>query len=394
MDAMNPAKTQQGAPNLLMLSGDRDIARGRKGPFHYTMAAFRQYWQRIDVIVPTQPGAAAGQPFPNVFIHPSGGGRLSRARHIAQQADALLDARAYGLIVSHDYGLFHNGRAAARLAADSGVPYVSEIFHVPGHPRAADLTERIEKRLYRLYVHWANGRAAAFRAGNEREIPALYRAWGVPPARILVLPSHYLDLDAFAPRPEAKAADAIIVCRLVKNKGLFLLLDALALARRRKPDITLHIVGEGPLRQALDRHVARHGLGRHVRFLGWLPDQAAVARAYNAARVVVCASFTEGGPRTTLEGMACGLPAVSTPVGAMPEVIRPGENGYLVDWTSESLSAALLAALESESHRQGLGAAARASVLPFARESAIRRYAYGYLQLIGAAPENSTSHVC
>ncbi len=391
---MTPETTQPNPPNLLMLSGDRDVARGRKGPFYYTLAEFRRYWQRIDIIVPPQPGAAANRPFSNVHVHPSGGGRLSRAGFIARQADALLDARAYGLIVSHDYGLFHNGRAAARLSAASGVPYVSEIFHVPGHPRAADLTERFEKRLYRLYVLWAKGRAAAFRAGNEREIPRLYRAWGVPEDKILVLPSHYLDLKAFSQQPVAKEADAIIVCRLVKNKGLFLLLDALALAKRQRPEVRLHIVGEGPLLAALQQRVARHGLQANVRFIGWLPDQAAVARAYNAARVVVCASFNEGGPRTTLEGMACGLPAVTTPVGAMPEVIRPGENGYLVDWTSESLSAALLAALESESHRQSLGAAARASVLPFARESAIRRYACGYLQLIGAAPENSTSHVC
>lgn len=381
---MTPEITQPNPPNLLMLSGDRDVARGRKGPFFYTLAEFRRYWQRIDVIVPPQPGAAASCPYPNVHVHPGRGGRLSRAGFIAQQAAALLAARAYGLIVSHDYGLFHNGRAAARLSAATGVPYVSEIFHVPGHPRAADLTERLEKRLYRLYVHWAKGRAAAFRAGNEREIPTLYRAWGVPPEKILVLPSHYLDLDAFAPQPADKTADAIIVCRLVKNKGLFLLLDALALARRRKPDILLHIVGEGPLRPALDRHAARRGLAEHVRFLGWLPDQAAVSRAYNAARVVVCASFNEGGPRTTLEGMACGLPAVSTPVGAMPEVIVSGENGYLVDWTPESLSDALLTALASESLQRRLGAAARAAVTPFAYAPAIRRYAHGYLRLCGA----------
>ena len=200
-----------------------------------------------------------------------------------------------------------------------------------------------------------------------------------------------LDLDAFAPQPAAKEADVIIVCRLVKNKGLFLLLDALALAKRHKPDISLHIVGEGPLKDALTRHLAQHGLQHNVRLLGWLPDQAAVARAYNAARVVVCASFNEGGPRTTLEGMACGLPAISTPVGAMPEVIAQGENGYLVDWTPESLSEALLSVLESESLQQRLGAAARAAVQPFAYEAGIRRYAEGYLRLIGAVPCDSTS---
>ena len=99
--------TQQSAPNLLMLSGDRDVSRGRKGPFYYTLAALHRYWQRIDVIVPPQPDAAPQQPFPNVFIHPSSGGKLSRARFIAQRADTLLQERANtALIVSHDYGIF------------------------------------------------------------------------------------------------------------------------------------------------------------------------------------------------------------------------------------------------------------------------------------------------
>lgn len=378
--------TQQNRPNLLMFSGDRDVSRGRKGPFHYTLAEFRNYWQRIDVIVPAQSGGKERQPFANVFVHPSGGGRLNRVGFITQRARALLQERDYGLIVSHDYGLFSNGSAAARLAPTAGIPHVSEIFHVPGHPRAADITERAEKGLYRLYVRWARQRVAAFRAGNEIEMPALYRAWGVPDEKILVLPSHYLDLDTFAPQPVAKEADAIYVARLVKNKGLFLLLDALALAKRSKPDITLDIVGEGPLQEALQQHVARHGLRENVRFLGWLPDQAAVARAYNASRVVVCASFNEGGPRTALEGMACGLPAVSTAVGAMPEVIKPGENGYVADWKPESLSAAILSTLESESLQKSLGSAARAAVEPFAYKPAIRRYAEGYLHLIGRAP--------
>jgi glycosyltransferase involved in cell wall biosynthesis len=296
----------------------------------------------------------------------------------------LLRERPYGLIVSHDYGLFSNGRAAARLAHSASLPYVSEIFHVPGHPRAADLTERAEKMLYRLYIQWAKGRASAFRAGNEQEIPDLYRTWGVPPQKIQVLPSHYLDLNTFAPQPITKEADVIFVGRLVKNKGIFLLLDALALAKQRKPDISLHIVGEGPLQPALTRHIEKRGIRENVRFLGWLPDQAAVARAYNAARVVVCASFNEGGPRTPLEGMACGLPAVSTPVGAMPEVIASGENGYLVDWNPESFSAALLTVLENESLQRRLGSAARAAVQPFAYGPAIRRYAEGYLRLIDA----------
>jgi len=81
--------------------------------------------------------------------------------------------------------------------------------------------------------------------------------------------------------------------------------------------------------------------------------------------------------------MACGLPAVSTAVGAMPEVILPGKTGFLADWTAESLGESLLRALEDEDRRREMGLAARAVVEPFEYHAGVQRYAEGYLKLIG-----------
>lgn len=81
---------------------------------------------------------------------------------------------------------------------------------------------------------------------------------------------------------------------------------------------------------------------------------AEMAAWYNTGSVYVCASTSEGTPNTALEAAACGCAIVSTPVGNMPELIRPGHNGYLVERTVAAFEAAIL-----EAHQQREELAAR-----------------------------------
>ena len=71
----------------------------------------------------------------------------------------------------------------------------------------------------------------------------------------------------------------------------------------------------------------------------------AMADWYNTGTVLVCASAAEGTPNPALEAAACGCVVVSTPVGNMPELIRNGENGYLVERTGEALLRGVRAAV-------------------------------------------------
>ncbi len=68
---------------------------------------------------------------------------------------------------------------------------------------------------------------------------------------------------------------------------------------------------------------------------------------YNRGTVLVCASTTEGTPNPALEAAACGCTVVSTPVGNMPELIRSGENGYLVERRVDALVDGVRAAVAS-----------------------------------------------
>ena len=77
---------------------------------------------------------------------------------------------------------------------------------------------------------------------------------------------------------------------------------------------------------------------------------AEMAAWYNTGTVLVCASHSEGTPNTALEAAACGCTVVSTPVGNMPELIRPGLNGYLVEPTLNSLLHGVQSAVENYEH--------------------------------------------
>ena len=369
--------------NLLMISGDTSLARGQHGAFEAMLRHFSAYWDRIDVLTPGAPDAHPRTVHGNVHAHPSPYPKALQPYFLLRQGGALLAERPYALITSHDYGFFYNGPAAWRLSRRSGVPYVSELHHVEGYPLAVTRRERLYRWLAHRYIPWAATRAAAFRVVNHAEMPELLRTLGVPEDKILVLPALYLDYEVFHPRRELpQRYDLLFVGRLAPNKGLFTLLEALAQVRQIQPKVTLGLRGEGPLRPALEARIRALGLGGNVT---WIPRAAGLedlARIYASARVLVCASTAEGGPRVTVEALACGIPVISTPVGVMRELLRDGENGLRVGFNAASLAAAITRLLADPDLRARLGAAGRDSVQGFDAATTIRAYAEGYHALI------------
>ncbi|MCB9915499.1 MAG: glycosyltransferase family 4 protein [Planctomycetes bacterium] len=368
---------------LLMVSGDRQVAIGEKGPFHSMQREFSRWFDRIDVLCPRPPKPPTVSCIhERVFFHPATCGRAGMVRYIARRGAELVAEHGHQLIVSHDYGWFYNGVGSALLAARTGVPYLSELHHVPGHPVPADLRERFDKLVARVYVAWAASRTPAFRVVNSTEMPALLRSWGVPDERILVLPSLYIDLATFRPEPPAAGEerfdqDVLYVGRLVNNKGLDRIVDALAmLARRGAPHRAL-FVGKGPLAKKLRQQVDAARLAGSTRFVEWVDTPADLARLYRRSRVAVCASTCEGGPRVTVEAMACATPVVSTPVGVMTELLQAGTAGRLVDFTARGLADGLEPLLRDEALRDRLGAQACADVQRFEYTAALEVYARG-----------------
>jgi glycosyltransferase involved in cell wall biosynthesis len=121
----------------------------------------------------------------------------------------------------------------------------------------------------------------------------------------------------------------LFVGRLDPVKGAALLLDAFAAARGRHPEARLEIVGDGPERPALETRARALGLGRSLRFLGYL-SQDAVARKLEEVDILVLPSFAEGVPVVLMEAMASRIPVIASRVAGVPELVEDGVSGFLV----------------------------------------------------------------
>jgi len=363
---------------LLMLSGDRATTIGEKGPFYYLQESFSQYWDRVDVLCPKPDKPVSVRTIHGrVHFWPSEGGRLGHVGYLKQRGLALLAEHRHDVIVSHDYGIYSNGRAAAKLAQSTRTPWMSELFHVPGVPRAADLRERFDPWITRRFVRFAMGRGvSAFRVMNHREMPVFLQSCGVPEEKIRYVSALYLDLATFSPKAGVeKRYDVAFVGRMVPNKGVANVLEALGMVKGKLPAVRAVFVGKGPLRPELEARARSLGLAEHVTWIDWLATKDDVAQLYRESKIVVCASYNEGGPRFTCEAMACGTPVVSTPIGVMPDLVRHGENGWLFEFDAPALARALEEALCDGARYAKAAARCREAVEPFEKERMIERYA-------------------
>jgi len=164
------------------------------------------------------------------------------------------------------------------------------------------------------------------------------------PARLAILPHALppeLPLAAGDGASIDRAPRVLTVARLVREhayKGIDTLLAAWARVRDEVPEAELVVVGDGSDRPRLQQEAARLGLDGSVRFMGQLNDQG-LAEAYRRAQVFAMPARTrvgrdaegEGFGLVFLEAAAAGLPVVAGNGGAIPEVVRDGETGYLVD---------------------------------------------------------------
>jgi len=126
----------------------------------------------------------------------------------------------------------------------------------------------------------------------------------------------------------AQSRRLICVGRLCEAKGQLLLIDAAA--RLRADGITFELVlaGDGPHRSEIEGAIARHGLNDAVRITGWISSNA-VRDEILSARALVLPSFSEGLPVVIMEALALRKPVLSTFVAGIPELVQPGENGWL-----------------------------------------------------------------
>jgi len=272
--------------------------------------------------------------------------------------------------VVHAHWVIPNGPIASLVARQQRLPLVISLH-------GSDISVAERSRWMHPLVRSSFTRAAAVTAPSE---DLLERARRLGATGDLVLVPYGADPNALqvdsAERARVRTemgigvAEIVVVGigRFVHWKGFDDLIDAAGRARQRGSNMRLVLVGDGDLRDELQARALALGLGEAVTFVGMAPR--AKVPAYLAAADVVAvpsvhhAGYVDGLPNVALEAMAAGKPLIATRVGGLPQVVRDGENGFLVEERDPAALAEAILRLSSDPQlRRTMGAAGRERIL-------------------------------
>jgi glycosyltransferase involved in cell wall biosynthesis len=295
-------------------------------------------------------------------------GELTLKRRELQAVAALyrlLRSERPHIVHTHTAKAGFVGRLAARLA---GVPVVVHTYH--GHVLHGYYSP-LQSRLLRAMERGLAVLSDALVAVSPRIKQDLVRYRVARPEKIRVIPLGF-DLKPFltAARngsafrrelgvPETARLIAI-VGRIFPIKNHRLFLDAAGRIARAEHDARFLVVGDGVLREDMERHAAALGIRDRVFFTGWRRD---LDRIYPDVDVLVVSSNNEGTPVSAIEAMASGRPVVATRVGGLPDLVDHRVTGMLVPpGDPDALAGAVLELLRDRDRAARMGQAARESV--------------------------------
>lgn len=301
-------------------------------------------------------------------------------RHLIYWVEAMVVAAwLRGAGVSHVHAHFGtNSATVAMLAASVAGAGFSFTVHGPEEfdkPGLIALARKIEAARFICAV-------SSYGASQLRRLVAP-DLWG----RIKIIrcgvEKDFCEGAATAP----PAANRFVsVGRLSEQKGQMTLIEAAARLKAEGREFTVTLIGDGELRSALETAAARLDVRERIIFAGW-KTPAEVREAIEAARAFVLPSYAEGLPVSIMEAFCLGRPVISTFVAGIPELVAPGESGWLAPaGDAEALAAAMAAALDAPAEK--LLAMGRAGKARVARLHDIDAIALQLKELFAAAGAN------
>jgi glycosyltransferase involved in cell wall biosynthesis len=260
----------------------------------------------------------------------------------------------------------HSAKAGAlgRLAAErAGIRLVVHTFHgFPFH----EFQSRPRRGAYVGIERYLSRRTDAFLAVGAAVAAEAVRRRIAAPDRIRVINPAVAGAAAVASRAVRAAARSALrvpvgctvvgtVGRVDYQKAPEIFIDAIAALGR--PDVYAVWIGDGPMRQQLERRAARRGLAERFICTGHRHD---VPDLLTGLDVFAMASRYEGLPCAVAEAMTAGLPVVATAVNSVPEVVVPGETGLLAaPERPDQLAAAIRFMLDKPAEAARMAAAGR-----------------------------------
>jgi len=240
------------------------------------------------------------------------------------------------------------------------------------------------------FSRWKHRQVDCFIAASEA-IRQMLLGDGVAPERVVTV-HEGIDVDHVRAAPAVDVHQTFWlphhapvvgnVAALVPHKGQRYLIEAAHAVVQQIPDARFVILGEGELREHLERQVREHHLEKHVVLPGFRLDVLGCLKSFD---IFAMSSVTEGLGTTLLDAMACSKPIVGTRAGGIPEVVDDGKTGILVPpRDSHALANALVRLLKDEQARQRMGEAGFARVCErFTVELMVASTAEVYVREVG-----------
>lgn len=296
---------------------------------------------------------------------------------------AFCDAARMG--VSSDAGLFRHFLYFGEAMALATWLRAGAIGHIHAHfgtnsATVAMLAARINGAAFSMTVHGPEEFDRALKIALAEKIRraafvAAVSSYGRSQLRRLVEPDHWEKIvivpcgvdksfHAGDPKPVRAANRFVAVARLSEQKGIPTLIEAAATLKRDGRSFHLTIIGDGELRGALEAAIARGDLDAEVTLAGW-KTPGEVRAAIEDAGVFVLPSYAEGLPVSIMEAMSLARSVISTYVAGIPELVIPGETGWLTPASdAEALSNVMAEAMATApAALDAMGQKGRARVL-------------------------------
>jgi L-malate glycosyltransferase len=211
------------------------------------------------------------------------------------------------------------------------------------------------------FSRWKHRQVDCFIAASEA-IRQMLVADGVPEEQTVTV-HEGIDVDHVVAAPPVDVHQAFWlphgapvvgnVAALVPHKGQRHLIEAARLVVQEIPDARFVILGEGELREQLERQIQEHHLEKHVLLPGFRTDVLGCIKGFD---VFAMSSVTEGLGTSLLDAMACARPIVATRAGGIPEIVEDGVNGLLVPPRDHAeLARVIVQTLKDAGLRQRLG---------------------------------------
>jgi glycosyltransferase involved in cell wall biosynthesis len=159
-----------------------------------------------------------------------------------------------------------------------------------------------------------------------------------------------IDLNLFRIKEKLKDRKNIIgyIGRYSPEKGVMNFAKAIPLILEQRKDLGFLVCGNGELFENVKKELKSNGSYDYVTLTGWIPHEN-LSDYFNKMKLIVVPSYTETVPYVILEAMACGTPIVASPVDAIPDLIKDGENGFLMEDNSpECISKSVLKSLDDQ----------------------------------------------